>query len=82
MAKEGCRYCREAESGVSCGLTKDIVSFDIRGILGSLFFVECYVHENCLGVSICSDGGDFQKGKSKRINYCPMCGRKLNFKED
>lgn len=57
-----CDYCNKAESLVT-GLTND------RGI--------CIKHPNILHAYGYDVYGTGSNGLSVKINYCPMCGRKL-----
>lgn len=77
MAKEeGCRYCRTEENGDIPDDAEDIVDLNIGKILGAPLQVECYINEDKFHVYF-TGAGDFFKAKSKKINYCPMCGREL-----
>lgn len=68
-----CDYCKIDEYGDS--VSKDIISYNQKGIIAE-FSVYGRVDFNKLSVLIGVGENDIRDW-SVDINYCPMCGRKL-----
>lgn len=71
-----CKYCECAFDGTKD--IKNIASKVIQGFPGKIVF-SAYVGSNKkLNVFVCNQSGEGDDFISASINYCPMCGRKLN----
>lgn len=68
--KEKCIYCAVDEMGDS--ISEDILKDTEQGLFSYEFPVFVAVMNDRLEITI---GAEY--GLSKKINYCPMCGRKL-----
>lgn len=71
-----CEYCNVEEP-------EDLVNKDIKNtIMGIDCNVNLAIYVNNTTLCVASGGGtmdaDYDYLATKKINYCPMCGRKLN----
>ena len=67
MKNKGCKYCITSEEGIL--LSNENMNFDNRD-----YYV--YINENLL-VFLESDNMGLSHIDDIKINYCPICGRKL-----
>jgi len=74
----GCKYCRVEPNG---DIPYDRESIWVRkfmSLMGIDFDLQIwFTTKNNLAIDLENDRYPFEKGAVVKINYCPMCGRKL-----
>ena len=70
-----CEFCKNVETGNDYN---PIVSSEINlGFAGTLFIDVSLGRGAKMNLDCCMDTKDNNSSKSVKINFCPMCGRKL-----
>ena len=79
MGKELCKYCQNEDE-----CNEDLVSSDLEVNNLPVFNILTYIDNgNELVLMVLDDFSDnLYDAKRMRIHYCPMCGRKLEEKEN
>lgn len=73
MAMAKCKYCLTYENGDWYPNRKNLVNYRVATIGREQAWLTCGVYSDTFSWSI----DEFGIGQDIKINYCPMCGRKL-----
>jgi hypothetical protein len=73
--EDGCNFCRECNTG-NCNEDLILHEFDYNGM--NLFNVQVFLDDGpSIELYLDNSNGDSLCSKKVKIEYCPMCGKKL-----
>lgn len=82
---ENCKFCKDVPEEKKCGFCTEIINerlLNFELVAGSrltgLFKSEVYLQDGQIILLTMNALGDTIFGLKRMINYCPICGRKLN----
>lgn len=75
---DGCVYCRMEDNGDIPRDRVGILDWNLMRLGNKVFCVQFCIVDDTIEYSFGEKGGDYVVDFGKeRINYCPMCGRRL-----